>query len=450
MTFRGRTTIMLACFAAVAVRSGICQTIEPGAPVSATATADEPLPTSLNLTELEQMALQHNPTLVQAGAQIRISRGQALQAGLHPNPEVGYVADQIGAQGTAGELQGMFIEQEIVMGHKLQLSRAKFMQEAREAELQWMAQRYRVLHSVRVTYYNLLAQQKRRELRKQLRQNSADAATTLDELVNVGQANQADKLQAQLESQRAVTDLQVVERQYQSTWEELAAVIGIPELEQTALVGELEFGDAKPLDRDSALSNLLACSPELMVAEAEVARDRIALQREGVEPIPNLNVRAETGYNFESDDAVAGVEIGVRLPLFDKNQGTVIQAQAELMRAQAEVSRVELTLRRLFARSFAEYETSTLLAKSYRNEMLPKAEEAYRLYLDSFQKRRAAWPQVLDAQRQYYHLYDTYLDNLIAARRAEAQLATFLVGDGLEQPPTPTPEGHRDSTPKPR
>ena len=63
-----------------------------------------------------------------------------------------------------------------------------------------MAQRYRVLHGVRVAYYNVLAQQRRRAIREQLSKNSADAATTVVELINTGQANRSDSLQRRLNS----------------------------------------------------------------------------------------------------------------------------------------------------------------------------------------------------------------------------------------------------------
>src|SRR5262245_11181912 len=62
-----------------------------------------PLPgKALTLGDLETMALRGNPTLAQAAAQVAASRGKALQAGLYPNPTVGYVGDQMGAAGTAG------------------------------------------------------------------------------------------------------------------------------------------------------------------------------------------------------------------------------------------------------------------------------------------------------------------------------------------------------------
>jgi outer membrane protein, heavy metal efflux system len=402
------------------------------------------------LLVLETIALERNPTLVQAGAQIRISRGSALQAGLYPNPTVGYSADQVGAEGTAGEFHGLFVEQEIVTGGKLGLSRLKYVQEARQADIQLEAQRYRVLYSVRLAYFKALVNEKRFQLEQELQANADEVARTLSELENVGQANRADVLQSRMELQRSRTHLQTAQRRLQGSREELAAVVGMPELQITALAGTLDFNLGQVLDRDAALNNLLACSPEIRFARAEVVRDRIALEREQVEPIPNVNLRAESGYNFESNDAVAGVEVGVRLPLFDKNQGTIFQAQSELVRAQAEVARVDLSLRQRFARTVTDYQTALQSVQTYRNELLPQADEVRRLYAESFQQRRAAWPQVLDAQRDYYSLYEEYLDAVLEARRAEASIATFLLQGGLEQPPEPSPQGHRDATPKPR
>jgi len=185
-----------------------------------------------------------------------------------------------------------------------------------------------------------------------LRSNSDEAAKTVKELVNVGQANQSDVLQAEVAAQRAKANLQMSESRYRSSWEELAAVIGMPDMQPTHLEGKLDFQNVKPLERDATLADLLTCSPELLVARAEVARDRLAVKRERVESVPNLNFRAATGYNFETRDTVANVEVGVRLPLFDKNQGTIMQAGAELTRAEAEVTRIELSLRRRFAQTF--------------------------------------------------------------------------------------------------
>ena len=443
LVWSARTVIVWACFF---VAGGPCECFcqEPEAIVG-----DELL-SGFDLSSLEALALQYNPTLVQAGAQIQISRGKALQAGLLPNPTLGYAGEQIGAEGTPGEFQGLVIEQEIITGGKLRLSRAKYAQEAQQAQIQLLAQRYRVLYGVRIAFYNALANQRRVELRRQMIENSEEVEKTINELVNVGQANQADLLQSQVRLQRSQANLRMVERQYRGSWEELTAVIGAPDMGLTRLDGSLDFEWDATVDREAALRELLACSPELRVARAEVRRDQIGLRRETVEPIPNIALRADTGYNFEAEDTVAGVEIGLEIPLFDRNQGTILQAQAELSRAQAEVARLELVLRRRFAQVFTEYETAMLSSRTYSQELMPGAEKVYRLYFESFQQRRAAWPQVLDAQRDYYELVEEHLDYLLDARRAEAQLASYLLDGGLDQPPAPTPEGHRDATPKPR
>ena len=105
-------------------------------------------PPGLSLETLEQLALQRNPTLAQAAAQVQASRGKALQAGLWCNPNVGYVGDQMGIAGTAGEMQGGYVQQMIITAGKLRLSRAKYRQEAYEAELLATAQQLRVAFEI--------------------------------------------------------------------------------------------------------------------------------------------------------------------------------------------------------------------------------------------------------------------------------------------------------------
>ncbi|MCP4504862.1 MAG: TolC family protein, partial [Fuerstiella sp.] len=78
---------------------------------------------SLSLADLESLALQRNPTLATATARMNAARGQKVQAGLYPNPSVGYHATEIGNLGTAGQ-QGAFISQRFITGGKLELDQA--------------------------------------------------------------------------------------------------------------------------------------------------------------------------------------------------------------------------------------------------------------------------------------------------------------------------------------
>jgi cobalt-zinc-cadmium efflux system outer membrane protein len=409
------------------------------APFAGLARAADP-PASLTLGELEQAALVGNPTLRQAGANVEAAQGRAVQSGLYPNPTVGYQGDRIGAAGTAGEMQGLFIDQTIVTAGKLRLNRAKFAQEVSQAESLALAQQYRVVNGVRVRFYQLLAMQRLLDVQADLLKVAEDAATTTEELVNVGAANKPDLLQARIEARQERVALVNARTQYEASWRQLAAFVGSPCLPLGRLQGDLEAAADVP-DFETALAHLLDASPEVQVARVEITRSQIAVQREQVEPIPNVQMRLANGYDFETRKDVTSVSVGVRLPLFDKNQGNVRAAQAQAAYAQAELSRVELSLRQRLARAYARYRTARELVETYRKDNLPEAKEAYELYLDSFRKRRAAWPQVLVAQRTFFQISVDYTRALEEMRRAEVAVLGLLLVDGLDEPPGPPSQG---------
>ena len=84
----------------------------------------------LELAAVEALAIASNPTLVQAHAQVEGTLGKALQAGLWPNPVLGYEGEKIGVDGTAGEFQGGFVRQEFVTAKKRRVSREKYLARA--------------------------------------------------------------------------------------------------------------------------------------------------------------------------------------------------------------------------------------------------------------------------------------------------------------------------------
>jgi cobalt-zinc-cadmium efflux system outer membrane protein len=410
-----------------------------GAGVSGPAPGQQPAPAALGLAELEQMAVQGNPTLAQAAAQVEAARGRALQAGLYPNPTVGYEADRIGAAGSAGEMQGLFIDQTIVTAGKLRLNRARDAQEVSQRAAQALAQQYRVLNGVRVRFYQLLAQQRLLDVQADLLKVAEDAVTTTQELANVGAANQADLLQARIEARQERVALENARTQYLAAWRKLAAFVGSPGLPATRLQGDLEAPGAVP-GYDATLAHLLAASPDLQAAHAGVARAAFALKRAQVEPIPNVEVRVSNGYDFETRNDVTSVQVGVRLPVCDRNQGNIHAAQAQAACAQAEVRRVELSLRARLAQTYARYQTAREQVETYRTGSLPEAKEAYELYLDAFRKRRAAWPQVLVAQRTYFQMSVDYVQAQAQLRRAEVTILGLLLVDGPDEPPRPPGE----------
>ena len=70
------------------------------------------------LADLQRLAAANSPTLRQAASDVEAARGVMIQAGLYPNPTIGYEA-RPDNNNTASGTQGTFIDQVIKTGGKL-------------------------------------------------------------------------------------------------------------------------------------------------------------------------------------------------------------------------------------------------------------------------------------------------------------------------------------------
>jgi outer membrane protein TolC len=139
----------------------------------------------LTLADLEQMAVQNNPTLSQARAAVQAARGVWQQVGLHPNPVAGYAAEEMGDEGTAGK-QGGFIGQEFVTAGKLRLNRQVACQEVIRLEQELAAQQFRVLTDVRTAFYDVLVAQRTLELADRLVKIAEEGVQAAEALLKAG------------------------------------------------------------------------------------------------------------------------------------------------------------------------------------------------------------------------------------------------------------------------
>lgn len=403
--------------------------------------------TILRLEDLERMALRNNPTLAQAAASTLAAEGRKLQAGLYPNPRVGYLGEELSAR-APGKISEhfFFIEQSFVTAGKLGKSRNIFAQEKLQAEVETEAQKQRVLNLVRMLYVEALGMQRLVELHGELAKIASEAVGISEELFNIGQADRPDVLESEIEAQRAELDLENAMNDRERAWQLLSAVVGDPSLRPTLLEGELE-GEMPVLDQEEVLARLLRESPEVKSAQAGVERARAARLRAEAERIPNLSLRIGLGYSFEelSPGTRVGpegfVELAVPLLLFDRNQGNIASALAEAERAEQEVRRLEMSLRARLASAFRDYRNSRRMVERYRQEIISRAQRAYDLYLARFREMAAAYPQVLIAQRTLFQVRADYVRALVALRQNVIGIEGLLLADGLSPPGEPSPGG---------
>ena len=391
------------------------------------------------LADLEQMALSNNPTLAQAAAEIRAASARKLQSGLYPNPTVGYQGEQIRGGVQGGGEQGFFISQNIVLGRKLGLSREVAEQERKQAGAEAEEQRVRVINSVRMFYYRALAAQEMVELRHKLSLVANDAVQTSHQLANVGQADQPDVSQAEVEADQADLAVVAAEQNQLRAWRALAATVAKPEMPLTHLAGNLS--DLPEGNPDQWLQAMVEESPAVKIAKLGVTRAEAALVRSKRERIPDLQLRGGLQQNQELNQITnraiglqGFAEVGVQIPIFNRNQGNVQASIAEVERAHQEVQRVQLVLRERAATLLQNYITARSTVEGYRERMIPRARNVYELYLKSYRGMAAAYPQVLIAQRTLFQLQTDYIAALENLWANSIALKGFLLTDGLEAP----------------
>jgi cobalt-zinc-cadmium efflux system outer membrane protein len=408
-------------------------------PVLAPDPGFEPLPlgessesANITLDELEQLARVNNPSLAQAEARIRALRGSWVQAGLPPNPSVGYLASEIGDDDRAGQ-QGGYVGQEFITGGKLQLNRAVVAQEIQRAEQQWAAMQLRVQTDVRRAYYSALVAQRRADLSTELVRVSGEAVSASRELIEAEEIPQAGLLQTEVEQQNAVILSMTANNELQAAWRQLSSVVGV-EMPMRRLEGNVTELPAL-LNWEEQLARVTTASPEVAAAVSNLARAQMALRRARAEPIPDIITQFSVQFDNATEDTIAGVQVGMPLPIWNRNQGGIRQAEAEITQARRNADRVELDLKRRLAIAFQTYSSARAQADTYKTQILPKADETFRIVQRGYRLGELGYLDLLTAQRTYSQTNLSYLGALEALWRSWAEIDGLLLSESLATPP---------------
>ncbi|MEO6119141.1 MAG: TolC family protein [Terriglobales bacterium] len=394
----------------------------------------------ITLDSLLQLARENNPTLKQAAAEIRTAEARRRQAGALPNPTVGYVGEDIRGGVYRGGQHGFFVEQPIVLGGKLGAARGVFAQHVEQARLEAEEQRLRVDHGVRSLFYRALAAQQSAQVRSEITALTQEAATVTKQLANVGQADQTDVLQAEIEAQQAELATMSANSGYQRAFRELTAAVGMPGMQLQKLAGKLD-ADLPQLESATWMKTLLTDTPAIKIARSEVDRRRAEEAQARKAATPDLRVKAGLLHNREFAGAstrpvgwLGFAEVGIQIPLFNRNQGGMAAARIEVERAEHETKRTELLLQQRSAGIWEEYETAKSASTRYRAEILPRAQQAHELMTKRYGEMAAAYPQVLVARRTYLHMTLDYVAALDRLWSSAIELESFMLTDALESP----------------
>jgi cobalt-zinc-cadmium efflux system outer membrane protein len=393
----------------------------------------------MTFAEFIDMADQTNPTLVQAQRNVARSKEQARQVSLPPDPIIGYSGDHIRGGSYHGGEEGAFFSQEFVLGRKLALRRDVYRAEGRSNEFAVEIQRARIHNDVGRAFFDTLAAQQSVVIHDRLLKVALDAETNAHELERNGQADASEVLTAEIAAEQAKVDFVHSQRMFLAAFAQLATYAGQRSLAPHPLTGELV--EPPQLDPDGAVVTDMQDSPAVKQAQANVTLAEARLKDAKREKVPNLNLKAGEWYSGEElgetgikTGWMSFAEAGVQIPLWNRNQGNVGAARAELERAHQDVTRTQLLTRNRAEPYAQQYQTARYTAEKYRTEMLPRARRAYQLEVMKYQQMAQAYPHVLTAQHLLFTLQLTYIQALNEEWRAAIALQNYALMNGLDEP----------------
>jgi cobalt-zinc-cadmium efflux system outer membrane protein len=399
------------------------------APAIQQASHAEPVPATLGLPELTALTLDRHPRLAQVAWAVAAARGRAVQAGLYPNPVVSVVGDELGdVQGPGGIWTAPQLTQEIVTANKLGLAKAVADREVDRATLAVVSERFRLLTDVRQAYWEVVALRRRADVLAELIALADQSVSNAERLLKAKEASELDVVQLEVDRERYRAERDATERALPAAAARLAAAAGSPDLAAAAIAGDLE-APLPGYDLDHLQAYVRAVHPDAQAAQVGVERAKLAVRRAEVEPIPNVTLT--TGYvrqnQNRSHDWTFGASVPV--PVWNKNQGNVAAARAELGEAQNEVGRVQLDLSGRVARAFATYAAARARAEKYKAAILPKAERSLDLTRKAYQGKEFEYLRVLQAQRAVAEARLEYVRSLGEVWQAAAELAGLTLDD---------------------
>ena len=380
---------------------------------------------SLTLEDALRRSLRYNPEVAKLDAALADKLGRAIEAEMKFNPTfkagVGYASEEAG-NGGAFELE---VEQPLrPSDFGLRKTYAVALRAA--ANLEQKADVLRVLNSTALIYYRAWALQERATLLGGARAQAEGVLTTIQEQLEAGQSNVAQRNIFEAETARFAAELIAVRGERAGAQAELAGATGITAAElrlvrpvfgplpKTAELGA--FAQSRSGVRRIALARRAAAAKNLTVARADAVFPEFA---------PGLR----GSYSRPERAAELGVTIAARIPIWDRNLGEITRAKGALDAADRELESIN---RVSFDRETAARRQQLLdlqaRADAFRDKVIPAYRAAYEGTLEQFRAGQASTLQLFEVQKSLVEAQEKAFDYVVETLSARTHLEQHIGG----------------------
>jgi outer membrane protein, heavy metal efflux system len=247
-----------------------------------------------------------------------------------------------------------------------------------------------------------------------------------ERLVDLGAAGRIELERIRLEVLASRRELRETLVEYTTAKAQLRSLMGRlgPERE-FLLAGSLDVVDpVAPIDEEAAFELAMLHRPDLAARQRDLARASADIRMEQVNAKPEVNL--EAGYTrqfqrrvLEMPDAHTwGVGLEMTLPIYDRNQGNILRAQADYRRAQWEYRTAVLELQAEIETAVESYRQAHAIITTEAPAQFEAARRVQEAFESAYERGDRSFLEILDAQRTFRETMRLYINGQAGYWRA--------------------------------
>ncbi len=383
---------------------------------------------TITLNAAIEKALANSPRIMASRAARQASHGERKQAGLLPNPELSFEAENIAGKGPyrgadSAELT-YGVSQQIEIGGKRSARIGMAEKGAAIAGQSLIATKLDIIRDVTIAYAEAVAAREQVKLAAEQKELSADVLENVKQRVNAAAAPLIQKSKAEVAYSTSLIALDKAEREAEATKRSLASLWGDENI-KFDLDSSAFFSISEPLELNN-LTEMLKQNPDYTRWDNEIDRKKSALSLEKANAIPDPRINIGVRDFRESGDQALVAGVSFPIPILNSNQGNIAKARHEVTITESEGYAARLQLVNELNGKVQELKNAYRQAVNLKESILPSAQRAFNLSKEGYRAGKFQYLEVLDAQRTMFDAREQHNSTLrdYHVRRAEIERIT--------------------------
>lgn len=376
--------------------------------------------TTLTLHNAVQLALQHNPELAAFAKEMGALEGVTQQAGLLPNPQLQIDSEDIGTRPNSpgARFVSIRISQLIETAGKrsARINAASLGQE--RAGQDYETRRLDLIAQVANVFTDVLVGQQRLQLANESLALARTVVDTVAKRVLSGKVPPIEETRAKVAFATTRIEFEQAQHNLEAARKQLALMWGdsMPRFNQ--VLGDLESFVTIP--DFGVLVEYLHSNPAALSSRINLAQRKAILVLQKAQRIPDITLNAGVRRFMTTEhqnDTTALIGLSIPLPIFNRNQGNLLEAHQRVDKAEDEWAATDLRLRTLLVQAYEALIAAHSQISILSDEILPGAREAFNTARRGYELGRFGFLEMLDAQRTLFQNQTLYLQALANYQR---------------------------------